>query len=188
MVNLVSKSFWEFLFWEFEFWEFEFLKSVPGSYRYDWHCNASSHTATHCNNTTATYYCNTLQHTATHILYLCERSCTGVYTATHRNTMQRTAHDLILQHTTATHCNTLLQRTAFIWGAVQMVALHHTTSPYNTLHHTATNCNTLQHTATHCNTLQHIATHCNTLQRTAPHIPHLCGRSCTDAWHTWLAH
>ena len=49
---------------------------------------------------------------------------------------------ILLQHTAATHCNTL--------------------------QHTATHCNTLQHTATHCNTLQHTASHCTTLLHTVP--------------------
>ena len=82
-----------------------------------------------------------------------------------------------LQHT-ATHCNTLLQRTATHWKNLsetsqltglgrERLTLQHTATHCNTLQHTATHCNTLQHTATHCNTLQHTATYYNTLQHTA---------------------
>jgi len=71
---------------------------------------------------------------------------------------------------TATHCNTL-QRTATCSN------LHHArgkvigskTRPASNEYGTATNSNTLQHTATHCNTLQHTPTHCNALQYTAAH-------------------
>ena len=49
----------------------------------------------------------------------------------------------------ASHCNTL-QRTA-----PHCNTLHHTATQCTTLHHTAPHCTTLQHAATRCNTLQH---------------------------------
>ena len=89
--------------------------------------------------------------------------------------LPHTATSHCMQHTTATHCNTLLHRAATHYD--------------NTLQHTTTHCNTLQHTTTHCNTLrcaeaeaaivpaathgcialQHTTAthHCNTLQHTA---------------------
>jgi len=76
----------------------------------------------------------------------------------------------LLQHT-ATHCNTL-QRTATHW--THLNALEHTAIHWNTLQRIATHCNSLQQTATHCNTLdtlQHTATHCSTLQHTKLRYP-----------------
>jgi len=91
-------------------------------------------------------------------------------------------NSLIVQYT-ATHCNTL-QRTA-THTSLQKNELEqpYSTTQCNTLQHTATHCNTLQHTAKHYNThlfakklaswnsliVQHTATRCNTLQRTAVH-------------------
>jgi len=73
------------------------------------------------------------------------------HTATHRNTLQRTAHCDTPQHI-ATH------------GTLQDTATH-----CNTLQHTATH-GTLQHTAAQSNTLQHTATHCNTPQQPSSHV------------------
>jgi len=99
----------------------------------------------HCN--TLQQNCNTLQHMAGSY-----QDC--ISTATHCNTLRRTA----------THFN--LRQYRFKKGHLLPTPLHCNTTAthYNTLQNTATHCNTLQHTATHCNTLQHTATHCNTLQ------------------------
>ena len=79
--------------------------------------------------------------------------------------LPHTATSHCMQHTTATHCNTLLHRAA--------------THYCNTLQHTTTHCNTLRcaeaeaaivPAATHgCIALQHTTAthHCNTLQHTA---------------------
>ena len=77
---------------------------------------------------------------------------------------------ITLQHT-ATHCNTL-QRTATsprAYRLCEFVTLFYTALHCNTLQHTATHCSTLQHTAAHCRTLQNTAAHCRTLQHTAAH-------------------
>ena len=109
---------------------------------------APVHTATCCNTLQhAATRCNTLQHTATHCRTL-------PHTATHYNTLHHTAIRFIntLQHTTHTHCNTLVP------GAAQ--------------------CNPLQHTATtHCNLQrkQHTATHCT---RSSTSAQRACRTAC----------
>jgi len=137
-----------------------------------------------CSLLNTTTCCNTLQQTATHTGNQ-HGDAQGLLTATHCNTLQRTAtHCNTLQHT-ATHCNTLQHTATHCNTYRDLTWWRSRTAHCNALQHTATHCNTLQHAATHigiqrgdaqglltaahCNTLQHTATHCNTLQRTATH-------------------
>jgi len=87
---------------------------------------------------------------------MARRSFAGIDTATHYNTLQRTA----------THCNTQ-QLSATLYTTLQHITTRCNTGSAtlcNTLQETARDCNTLQHSATLCNTMQHSATLCNTLQ------------------------